>query len=78
MLYFLYWLGILVLLFGTISFIKVSKIEDDELPAPKEQLNAVIIIITVIGSLLITVSLPFINYKNKVENKIRIQLNEKL
>ena len=52
--------------------------EDDELPAPKEQLNTVIIIITVIGSLLITVSLPFINYENKVENKIRIQLNEKL
>ena len=78
MLYFLYWLGILVLLFGVISFIKVSKMEDDELPAPKEQLNTVIIIITVIGSLLITVSLPFINYENKVENKIRIQLNEKL
>ena len=78
MIYFLYWLGILILSFGALSFIKISKTEEDELPAPKEQLNLVVTIITIIGSLLIAVSLPFINYKNKIENKIKIQLNEKL
>lgn len=68
----------MALSFSTLSFIKIFKAEEDELPAPKEQLSLAAMIIAIVGSLFIAVSLPFINYKNTIENKIKIQLNEKL
>lgn len=64
--------------FGLLCFITIRKTDDDELPVPKEQLNYAVTLIIVFGTLLITISLPFINYKNKVENKIKVQLNEKI
>lgn len=67
MIYFLYWIGIFILAFALCALFKINQYEEDELPFSKDQLYYVIRILIVIGTIFLTSSLPFINYKKSQE-----------
>lgn len=69
MLWFLYWIGIFILTLALCFLIKISNIEEDELPLPKEAILRVLTFLTVIGSIFLLVSQSFIRCKEIYEEQ---------
>lgn len=69
MLWFLYWIGIFILTLALCFLIKISNIEEDELPLPKEVIIRALTILTVIGSIFLLVSQSFIRCKEIYEEQ---------
>jgi hypothetical protein len=61
--FIIYWLGMLLLLFGVISFIRISD-EDD---SREEALKKAALIIMMIGALLIGAAQPVLNWNKEQE-----------
>jgi hypothetical protein len=69
MLWFLYWIGIFILTLALCFLIKISNIEEDELPLPKEAILRALTFLTVIGSIFLLVSQSFIRCKEIYEEQ---------
>ena len=64
MLTFFYWIGIFVISFSILLLIKSEKDDADDLPLSKEQLNYIAIYIAIIGTIILAISLQFLNYRH--------------
>lgn len=62
MLYFLYWLGIFILSFAAVGFWKLSISNNDNLLVPFETLQQILIVLGLVGSIILSVTIPFLNY----------------
>ena len=76
MLYILYWFAILIISFILLTLIKIYKLEDEELPLPKEAIYQSLTILAIIASLIFAITIPGLNFKNKSERNTKIKLNE--
>ena len=56
MLWLLYWIGIFILTLSLCFLIKISNIDEDELPLPKEAIIRALTFLTMIGSMFLLVS----------------------
>ena len=69
MLWFLYWIGIFILTLALCFLIKISNIEEDELPLPKEAILRALTLLTIIGSIFLLVSQTFMRCKEIYEEQ---------
>lgn len=67
MTYFLYILGLLFWGLAACYLIIISKKDEDELPFPKEVILRVVMILTMIGTIFLTVSKTFMNIQNELD-----------
>lgn len=56
MIYFLYWVGVFILTLALCFLIKISNVDEDELPFPKEAIIRALTFLTIIGSIFLLVS----------------------
>ena len=56
MLWLLYWIGIFILTLALCFLIKISNVDEDELPLPKEAIIRALTFLTMIGSIFLLVS----------------------
>lgn len=61
----IYWLGILLILFGAVSFIKIR----DENESKEEAMKKVALIIMMFGALLLAAAQPVLNWNREQEVK---------
>ena len=69
-------MGILIISFVLLAIAKIHKIDEDELPIPKDTVYQVLFTLSFISLLIFTITIPALNYKNKVEHETKIKLNE--
>lgn len=73
MLTFFYWIGIFVISFSILLLIKSEKDDADNLPLSKEQLNYIAIYIAIVGSIILAISLQFLNYRQYSERNLKYE-----
>ena len=69
MLWLLYWIGIFILTLALCFLIKISNVDEDELPLPKEAIIRALTFLTTIGSIFLLVSQTFIRCKEIYEEQ---------
>lgn len=69
MLWLLYWIGIFILTLALCFLIKISNVDEDELPLPKEAIIRALIFLTMIGSMFLLVSQTFMRCKEIYEEQ---------
>lgn len=69
MLWLLYWIGIFILTLALCFLIKISNVDEDELPLPKEAIIRALTFLTIIGSIFLIVSQTFMRCKEIYEEQ---------
>lgn len=74
MIYFLFWISVLIIGFILVTLIKLQSLDDEDLPIQRDEIIEILKRLTIIGTIIFTVSISFINVKNALNQAVKLKL----
>lgn len=74
MIYFLFWISVLIIGFILVTLIKLQSLNDEDLPIQRDEIIEILKRLAIIGTIIFTVSISFINVKNALNQAVKLKL----